>query len=47
MGSLFQDIRLIIAVDGFDFVDDGLIDDDDDDGFVPCVPVPSAVKYRP
>ena len=45
---LFHDIRLIIAVDGVDFIDDGLIDDDDDDdGFVPCVPLPSAVKYRP
>lgn len=47
LGSLFQDILLMIAVDAIDLIDDGLIDDeeedDDDDGLVACVPVPSAV----
>jgi hypothetical protein len=45
VGSLFHDIRLRIAVDDEEICLIGV--DDDDEGFVPCVLVPSAVKYRP
>ena len=48
IGSLFHDMRLMMTADGIDFIDDGFVDEHDaDDGSVTCVPVPSAVKYRP
>ena len=48
IGSLFHDMRLMMTADGIDFIDDGFVDADDaDDGSLPCVLVPSAVKYRP